>query len=429
MTQKSGFEYFEVEFDRSGKLFNKPQLKALADHVAGGAVTDLIVMSHGWNNDMTEARTLYANWLANARAGLVAHGANLGLGARTFAFAGVLWPSKRFADDELIAGGGAASAGGGAVAIAAQIDELKLFFSSKEQRAALTKLKKLAPKLETSKSARTQFVEVLRDALTDGQDDGNDANDQFFKLDGHDVFERMAAPKGKKKKVVEDEGGAAGIGDFFRNAWEGARNVLNLSTYYEMKARAGLVGINGVNPMLVEIQKRAPKMRVHLVGHSFGGRVVAATADGADHESKLRLASMTLLQAAFSHNGFAKKFDGKRNGFFRRVIEDRRIDGPIVITFTKNDKAVGVAYPLAQRLNRDDAAGLGDENDRFGGIGSNGAIKTPEAVVGKLLAVGGKYALAKGKIFNLEATRYVKDHGDVAGKEVAYAALCAFAHE
>ena len=29
------------------------------------------------------------------------------------------------------------------------------------------------------------------------------------------------------------------------------------------------------------------------------------------------------------------------------VLGDRRISGPMLITHTKNDKAVGIAYPLA----------------------------------------------------------------------------------
>ena len=34
---------------------------------------------------------------------------------------------------------------------------------------------------------------------------------------------------------------------------------------------------------------------------------------------------------------------------------------------TKNDKAVGLAYPLASRINGDKAAAFGDEHDVFGG--------------------------------------------------------------
>ena len=128
---------------------------------------------------------------------------------------------------------------------------------------------------------------------------------------------------------------------------------------------------------------------------------------------------MSLLQTAFSHNGFSKRM----NGFFRSVVDRKRVKGPILVTHTKNDKAVGVAYPLASRINGDKTAAFGDENDVFGGMGRNGAqqMEAGETVPGRLLAVGASYAFQAGKFFNLEASEFIKGHGDVTGKEVAHA--------
>src|SRR5262249_46321747 len=146
-------------------------------------------------------------------------------------------------------------------------------------------------------------------------------------------------------------GGAAGLGDFFSGVVSSARNVLNYTTYYQMKERAGLVGSKGVNPLLRDIQKNHPKLRIHVVGHSFGGRLVAAIVAGEDVSKLLNVSSMSLLQAAFSHHAFSSDFDGKgSHGFFLRVIQNKAISGPVAITHTDNDKAVGVAYPLASLL-------------------------------------------------------------------------------
>jgi hypothetical protein len=61
---------------------------------------------------------------------------------------------------------------------------------------------------------------------------------------------------------------------------------------------------------------------MHLVGHSFGGRLVAAAVAGTDDASVLKVASMSLLQGAFSHYAFSGNWDGKgAKGFFRRVID------------------------------------------------------------------------------------------------------------
>jgi predicted alpha/beta hydrolase family esterase len=191
-------------------------------------------------------------------------------------------------------------------------------------------------------------------------------------------------------------------------------NILNYTTYYEMKERAGAVGKNGLAPLLDSFS--AQVQRIHLIGHSFGARVVTAAA--ADSSTEI-IRSMTLLQAAFSHNGFSESM----NGLFRSVLDRNRIKGPIVVTYTKNDEAVGVAYAIASRLAGQVAAALGDENDKFGGLGRNGAQKmnAGEAIMGNLLEPGAGYSFPAGKFFNAEASKYISNHSDVTGKEVAYA--------
>ena len=156
--------------------------------------------------------------------------------------------------------------------------------------------------------------------------------------------------------------------------------------------------------------------RIHLVGHSFGGRVVTAAAANSTTD---KIRSMSLLQTAFSHNGFSKAM----NGFFRTVVDQKRVHGPILVTHTKNDKAVGVAYPLASRINGDKAAAFGDENDVFGGLGRNGAqqMEAGETVAGRLLAADGRYAFQPGMFFNLEASEFISGHSAVTGREVAHA--------
>src|SRR6185369_15723604 len=111
--------------------------------------------------------------------------------------------------------------------------------------------------------------------------------------------------------------------------------------YYQMKSRAGDVGSVGVGPLLKRVRARFPQIKVHLVGHSFGGRLVTAAAHALDDNTAS--VSMSLLQAAFSHNGLSQDFLNGQAGFFRDVIAKKRVSGPIIITHTKNDKAVGIA--------------------------------------------------------------------------------------
>src|SRR6185369_7988531 len=159
--------------------------------------------------------------------------------------------------------------------------------------------------------------------------------------------------------AAADEGGAAGLGDLLHGAVEGARNLLNFLTYYKMKNRAGLVGRRGLAPVLAQVAALPNAPRLHLVGHSFGARVVTSAVLGPEGGDNNHINTLVLLQAAFSHNSFAEHFDGPRDGFFRAVVASSCVKGPIMITHTANDTAVGIAYALASRVSGQDAAAVG----------------------------------------------------------------------
>nr|MDQ2901028.1 lysophospholipase [Acidobacteriota bacterium] len=182
-----------------------------------------------------------------------------------------------------------------------------------------------------------------------------------------------------------------------------------------------VVGREGVNDLIREIGNHAPGLRIHLIGHSFGGRVVTAAADA----SALKVSGMTLLQAAFSHYSFAHNYEPGSDGLFRKVVTDRKVTGPILITHSNRDTAVGKAYAIASAIAGQIAQALGDENDRYGGLGRNGARLTPEAVDGNLQPVGSSYQFTGGKIFNLTADDIILEHSDICKPEVAYALLSA----
>jgi predicted alpha/beta hydrolase len=193
-----------------------------------------------------------------------------------------------------------------------------------------------------------------------------------------------------------------------------------------MKNRAGTVGGNGVAALLERIHQRRPDMGIHLAGHSFGGRLVSAAA-AARQTTPVRFGSMTLMQAAFSHYGFSRNWKDGKDGAFRAVLADHRVTGPVLVTHTGNDKAVGIAYALASRVAGQVAAQLGDRDDIYGGIGRNGALRTPEALDARLLDVGGGYELEPGRLHNLLADRFVGSHSDILGSQVSYAILSAVA--
>lgn len=441
MSTISNFPYFEIQFNKEGQVHDSSEVQQLLDFLNQEVVTDLIIISHGWNTDINDARRLYNNFF-NPMRQIINEERVAGVGVRKFAILAVLWPSKKFAEQNLIPGGAASADSLVSNAVEEQLAILQDLLAQTEAANIFEQLNALVPQLEDSPSARVEFVNLVRSLLNPETADEEDASADFFQLDGGDIMQRLSRPiMPQPENFGEEEGGAAGIGDFtpaseggavgflnFGGFIAAAGNLLNFATYYEMKQRSGYVGLNGLNPILHNIRSQHPDLKLHLVGHSFGGRLVTAAAMGTGSLPSVNIQTMSLLQAAFSHYGFADNFDGNRDGFFRQVIEKQTVFGSILITHTTNDKAVGLAYPIASALVQDDAAGLGDENDRFGGIGRNGAQNTPEAIQGlSLLPVGGTYQFELGKLHNLRADDIIKNHGDICKLEIAYAILTAVA--
>ena len=91
------------------------------------------------------------------------------------------------------------------------------------------------------------------------------------------------------------------------------------------------------------------------------------------------------------------------------------------MTHTANDRAVGIAYPLASRISADNRSALGDENDLYGGIGRNGAVKMKADgfVKGRLLPHTNSYRFMPRRIHNFRADDFISGHNDVTGKQIA----------
>ncbi len=428
MNDIAGIPYFEAQFNKDGGLENQINIRA--------GVTDLFFISHGWLQNAEAARDFYRKFFES----FVAVAQPNDLPGRTFTIVGIIWPSKEF--DELVAVSGVPGGTQGSASLKAadkasqqalqeKLERMKEIFIQPAQKQTLDGAKTLLLDIEDKASARQEFVDKIRSLLDPAAANSEDASDTFFKDDGNELMKNL--------KVAEDdlddevagaggsaslplgvgtvhamEGGAASLAAFLSGFKAAAMNLLNFTTYLEMKARAGKVGKDGVAKL---IDKLAPQVnRIHLIGHSFGGRVVTAAAATCSTD---KIKSMSLLQTAFSHNGFSKSM----KGFFRSVVDQNRVKGPIIVTHTKNDKAVGVAYPLASRIAGDKTAAFGDENDKFGGLGRNGAqqMGKDEVVKGDLLDATADYAFQAGKFFNLEGSAFIKGHGDLTGKEIAHA--------
>ncbi|MFD7257408.1 serine-threonine protein kinase [Streptomyces sp. NPDC059874] len=363
--------YAELTFDSEGDVD-----RATYGPVERMEATDLLVFAHGWNSDRSTSTRLYDRFFAPFP-GLVGPGVRLG-------YVGVVWPSIRFADEpipDFDSPGALAEPGFGAALDPATRRALGEFWPGREPE--LDRAAELLEERPESEAAFAEFGALVR------------------RLAGVDGLSAAAAPEVPAlftEEVVEvcrrlalalveagappvdgfggDERGLA-VGGGLRGLWGGAKELLRQASYYQMKKRAGVVGERGLGPVLAELAARRPALRIHLIGHSFGARLVSfslcAVPDGARYTK-----SLTLLQGAFSHYAFCDRLPhDKGHGGALRGLQ-RRVDGPVVACHSPHDSALKVFYPLASRMARDSAGLLGFD-ERWGAIGHDGVQAVPGA--------------------------------------------------
>jgi hypothetical protein len=318
--------HYEIEFTKQGAVFDQSQVTQILNDLE--QFSDLLVLSHGWNNDIADARKLYEK-LTQSVERVIDEGVVSSLDQRRFAIVRLFWPSKRFTDEDLIPGGGAASAtqknDDSLLRLLENLKNDPLRLGDDEidpiRKAAMDKAKALVPSLDSDPQARQEYVLLLRSILDPTAADPDDGSEEFFSRDPQDLFEQLGEPvvapgAAGSGGATSVGGGAAGIiGDALSGIKAAARRLANFATYYQMKNRAGIVGFNGLASVLHRIRDRKSDIKLHLVGHSFGGRLVTAAASVLPPNTPA--VSLTLLQAAYSHNGLAKDFDGSRDGAFR----------------------------------------------------------------------------------------------------------------
>ncbi|MFI0941876.1 serine-threonine protein kinase [Streptomyces sp. NPDC021020] len=387
MAVKSVQPYWDLTFDADGDP-DPEQRDALLAHAAEH--TDLVLFSHGWNNDLSSACRLYDRFYAPFPGLLAA------FPAVRPGYVGVHWPSMRFSDEPIadfprtaVAAPGGDAGAARDIAVAADIAALKRVLPGHDTEA--DRIAELLRRQPDEPEALEEFAGLVR-ALT-GAGPESAALAQDFAGPGEEGAGAAlpALLTGKAEAIcgeladavaatVGPEGDAeALLGALGKKIWSGAHELLRQATYFAMKGRAGKVGKAGVGPFLGQLAERAPWTRVHLVGHSFGARLVSFALAGLPSAAH-NVASVTLLQGAFSHSAFSP--GGALDGM------QHRVHGPIVAAHSRHDTALGILYPLASRLSGDDRSLLGD--DRWGALGHDGFHGLPTAPALALAAALGK---------------------------------------
>jgi hypothetical protein len=450
--QMGGYRFWELGFDENGRPRDAAALDTFVKESADPAITDLFIFSHGWNNDRDTARNLYDRFFGQ----LAAVEALLGQSgiprrrAATIATAGVIWPSIRWPDEQTPGrAGGAASmddeaSAGAAIPDAQLIRGLKDVFTTAPQQAALEEMAGLLDRKSDNIDDLKQFGELMKTAFPPPAASSNPAgpaasiapedNGEAAGLLDDDplkTFKRMSAVAPPQR--ASD---AAGLGDAFGKLWSGAKEAARAATYWQMKNRAGVVAQNGLAPLLGRVAGSGRPLNVHLVGHSFGARLVSFTVGAippAPAGGAGPIKTLFLVQGAFSHYAFADQLpqDSARSGALKGMAA--KVGGPLVVTHSRFDLALGTAYPLASLAARQDAAGADELLERWWAMGHRGAhAVNPAAFELTMSQIGTNYAFERGRFTNLDANSVIKTggppsgaHSDIVHPEIAWALLAA----
>ncbi|MEV7415704.1 serine-threonine protein kinase [Streptomyces sp. NPDC089919] len=415
--------YAELTFDADGD----PGPGGRAD-LARLPVTDLLVFSHGWNNDRSTATRLYRAFFAPFP-GLLADSPAVRLG-----YAGVLWPSMRFSDEPVPDfdphSAAAGPAAGDAALDGATLAALDAFWPGR--RPELGRIGELLAQQPESAEAFAEFGTLVRTLVagTAAQAAATGAADLPAIL-MEDTLGVCRDLLGALAEAGAQDPAFAGfsVGDGLKKAWRGGKELLRQATYYEMKRRAGTVGERGLGPALAALAAQRPGLRIHLAGHSFGARLVSYALRGVPAHTR-SVKSLTLLQGAFSHYAFADVLphDRDRGGALRGLAG--RVDGPVVSCFSSYDAALRVFYPLASRMAGDSASFAGFD-ERWGAMGHDGVQAvpgTPRLTLAQALAGG----LPGSGCVSVDAAAVVRRggapsgaHSDICHAELARVILAA----
>ncbi|MFJ5778341.1 serine-threonine protein kinase [Streptomyces sp. NPDC093094] len=389
--------YWELTFDADGDADPRRRERFLAEAVRRG-VRDLVVFAHGWNSDRSAATRLYSRFLEPFPG--LAPDAVLG-------YAGVVWPSMRFSDEPIPDFPRALAADGPARPALGKDTRHALLETFPGRATVVEQLARLLDRQSREEAELEEFgrlVRLLVEVVPPGPQGPFAADTEaegvpqsepgMFSAPVAEVCEDFA----RALALCGTPPGAASFS--VPNPWDGAHELLRQATYYAMKRRAGTVGERGLGRLIGQLAAVAPGVRVHLVGHSFGARLVSFALRGLPkgvHSVK----SVTLLQGAFSHYAFAARLphDPRAGGVLHG--QDKRVDGPLVCCHSRHDSALGTIYPLASRMAGHDREVTGFDlgrslGPRWGALGHDGIQAVPgtrvctldDAVAGRIPASG-----------------------------------------
>jgi hypothetical protein len=370
-----------ISFDATGDISKSSELR-LAKVKAGIQPTDIFVLAHGWNNNINDARSTYQA-LMDSMQSVASKYSLVGDDYRSIVV-GISWPSKAL--DET-------GSSPGRSGTSSQIDRADLYSSF--------------PQGNVSGSEYAKDMVVIEDLLDKPTSDVSEAD--YVELSRIFAKYRLVA---NDNQNTEDAGffliGQSGRGLFDSDL--SVLQALRMFSYWQMKERAGIIGAEGVRRMIEELQTTFPSSRIHLLGHSFGCKLLLSCV-GANPALPRQVDTLVLLQGAVSYRAMSPS----PIGGYSEV--PGRVKGPIVCTYSSNDGALGMPYELASRAAGQAAVGRGRTVSKYAALGRVG----PEFCDTGFIFASAKadnYEFKNG-IYGLNGEAYILGHSDFNNEAVA----------
>jgi hypothetical protein len=405
--------WYIIPFDRDGQSAADATRASLIKDAAKNAYSDVYVFSHGWNNDWAAVQQRYSEFLDGYTQLRSRYRLTVPPDYRPLLI-GIFWPSTSLVteDEEPLFAGQAQTEG----RLQAN-EELETAIEADRR----VRFRGLMAQPDLSRADALELAAIVEPVLGSTEMDLPDTAPATIEewVDGWPAAETeldldfiLPAPQ---------PGGALQAAAFNGAKKFLPRDILRLFTVQQMKDRAGVIGARGVAPLLAEVFSHGAP-RLHMIGHSYGARLLLAALCYPD-DPKVTASSLLLLQPAVSHLCFAGHVEKTKSpGGYRKALE--RVRAPILSTFSKHDFPLRRAFHAAARRKRDLAEveiAADDPPSIFAALGGYGPRASGETIL-PILDPMERYPLNSGaRLLGIDGSRTIGGHGKINNESTWWA--------
>jgi hypothetical protein len=431
LSDGSQMPWYIIPFDREGVCEAPETRKHLMAALEAGKYSDIYLFSHGWNNNWKDVTERYESFIRGYTQMRNEHRLSLPEGYKPLLI-GLFWPSITLLTETEQAPRILADTAPNEDAIVQQrerLAELSLIIEGAQR----DRFYELVQREELDGAEALELAQLMA-PLYGGVDDElhipPQQDPKEIVLAWQSGF--LTTPQNATKKT-------SGAVERTRRstpraaAWQDTvkkllpRDVVRLATVYQMKDRAGKIGSLGVRKLVEDLLGKPS--RVHLIGHSYGAKVLLSALATATVGVGRKAYSMLLLQPAVSHLCFASTLPNSwAAGGYREVLN--RVERPIFVTYSRHDFPLRRVFHRALRRRADKgelrvAADAATPPNMYAALGGYGPRQSGEALIDIQLPVAPFDMKKNTKLYGIDGSKYISGHGDISNPSTWWISHCA----